>query len=543
MKTITFYSYKGGVGRSLALSNIAIKLSEFNKKVCVLDFDLEAPGLPFKFKNYAKNRRAHKGIVDYIHDFTSKGFIGKKIKEFSIDLIPSNKIFQRIHFIPAGDIDSPTYWKKLSSIDWSSLFYAEGSKGVKFFLDLKHKIQEEFAPDFLLIDSRTGITDISGITLRLLADEVVILAANNQENIYGSKKIINSLTDKSNLLFGKIPKITFILTRLPFTDITKDKEKEFSIIEKRTEEFRRDTLIEDFEILVIHSDRRLEENERPLIGDDYESKSVSISNDYLKLFDKLTIDVLSESEIILFRNKKNAEKEFNRGLTAVDDTSKIEHFSNAIKLDNTQYSYYIRRGQVYKKNKEEQKALHDYKRALELNPESTDVLDTLAGFYSNSDHKKALEYIEKSIKKNPEQWYPYYLKGWVLSKQKKYFEAIEQYSYILETINPNLDDILNSRADLYRITKKYDKAYKDIFKAIELNSEVPHYFGTLAEIYISEGKKSEFYMNLSIALAKGITANSLSSAKDVYEQLLDDEKFLSLLDKYSIDINEVIADQ
>ena len=42
MKTLTFYSYKGGVGRSLALVNIATRLSEFGKKVCIIDFDLEA---------------------------------------------------------------------------------------------------------------------------------------------------------------------------------------------------------------------------------------------------------------------------------------------------------------------------------------------------------------------------------------------------------------------------------------------------------------------------------------------------------------------
>ncbi len=50
MKTITFYSYKGGVGRTLALANVAMRLSEFKKKVCMIDFDLEAPGLHHKFK-------------------------------------------------------------------------------------------------------------------------------------------------------------------------------------------------------------------------------------------------------------------------------------------------------------------------------------------------------------------------------------------------------------------------------------------------------------------------------------------------------------
>ena len=45
---ITFYSYKGGVGRSMALANIACLLAnklEGNDKVLMIDWDLEAPGL------------------------------------------------------------------------------------------------------------------------------------------------------------------------------------------------------------------------------------------------------------------------------------------------------------------------------------------------------------------------------------------------------------------------------------------------------------------------------------------------------------------
>ena len=232
MKTITFYSYKGGVGRSLALSNIAIRLSEFNKSVCVLDFDLEAPGLQFKFNDYAKSQSIDNGIVDYISEFSSKGTVPNTVKDYSITLIPPNELFKPIIFIPAGNVDNPDYWKKLSAINWGEMFYKPSSNGVKFFLDLKKKINNEFNPDFFLIDSRTGITDISGITLKILADEIVIFAANNKENLYGSKKIIESLTNKSDLLFGVSPKLNFILTRLPFTDTIRDKEKEFKIVEK-----------------------------------------------------------------------------------------------------------------------------------------------------------------------------------------------------------------------------------------------------------------------------------------------------------------------
>ena len=50
MRTITFYSYKGGVGRSLLVANTAKYLSILGKSVFALDLDLEAPGLHYKFE-------------------------------------------------------------------------------------------------------------------------------------------------------------------------------------------------------------------------------------------------------------------------------------------------------------------------------------------------------------------------------------------------------------------------------------------------------------------------------------------------------------
>lgn len=42
---ITFYSYKGGVGRTMAVANIAVLLARKGLRVLVVDWDLEAPGL------------------------------------------------------------------------------------------------------------------------------------------------------------------------------------------------------------------------------------------------------------------------------------------------------------------------------------------------------------------------------------------------------------------------------------------------------------------------------------------------------------------
>jgi MinD-like ATPase involved in chromosome partitioning or flagellar assembly len=53
-KVITFYSYKGGTGRTMALANIAVMLARRNRgRVLIVDWDLEAPGLHSFFPKLA----------------------------------------------------------------------------------------------------------------------------------------------------------------------------------------------------------------------------------------------------------------------------------------------------------------------------------------------------------------------------------------------------------------------------------------------------------------------------------------------------------
>ncbi len=51
---ITYYSYKGGVGRSMALANTAVLLAAWGYKILIIDWDLEAPGIENFFASYRK---------------------------------------------------------------------------------------------------------------------------------------------------------------------------------------------------------------------------------------------------------------------------------------------------------------------------------------------------------------------------------------------------------------------------------------------------------------------------------------------------------
>src|SRR5882724_2390406 len=72
-KIITFYSYKGGTGRSMALANAAWLLAMNGKRVLTIDWDLEAPGLYRYFEPFLadKSLSDSNGIIDFVLEFAT----------------------------------------------------------------------------------------------------------------------------------------------------------------------------------------------------------------------------------------------------------------------------------------------------------------------------------------------------------------------------------------------------------------------------------------------------------------------------------------
>src|SRR5450756_2461340 len=70
-KIVTFYSFKGGAGRTMALANVAWILASNGLKVLVVDWDLDSPGLHRYFHPFLDPAKlaATPGVIELINDY------------------------------------------------------------------------------------------------------------------------------------------------------------------------------------------------------------------------------------------------------------------------------------------------------------------------------------------------------------------------------------------------------------------------------------------------------------------------------------------
>lgn len=210
---VTFYSYKGGVGRTFAMANVAAQLSRWGYRILCIDWDLEAPGLHLYFRNWM-SRPNPRGLTELVGDF-----VGGRFPSWRDFITPVR--FQEqpgeLHLMTAG-LQDETYVQRMLSINWADL-YANHDLGT-FLEELREEWTEEF--DFVLIDSRTGVTDVGGICTAQLPDFLVLLITPNDQSLYGAREVVESAKrtrgtmplDRAKLLALPVP--TRFETRLEY---------------------------------------------------------------------------------------------------------------------------------------------------------------------------------------------------------------------------------------------------------------------------------------------------------------------------------------
>lgn len=190
-KVVTFYSYKGGVGRSMAMANIAVLLAKWGKKVLIIDWDLEAPGLEYFYYDRVNEKdqlnviRKKKGVIDLILGRLEQDYQAKQINwdDYEIDL--SKKIGLNGHgqlkLITSGQKDDD-YIDRVRRFNYST-FYDSKDGGI-FLEEIRSRwIFNNY--DFVLIDSRTGLTESGGVCTIHMPDILLLLFTPNEQSLKG----------------------------------------------------------------------------------------------------------------------------------------------------------------------------------------------------------------------------------------------------------------------------------------------------------------------------------------------------------------------
>ncbi|NIM13750.1 MAG: SUMF1/EgtB/PvdO family nonheme iron enzyme [Candidatus Aminicenantes bacterium] len=206
---ITFYSYKGGTGRTMALANLACILSKKytgNKKILMVDWDLDAPGLHQYFRSSVLGNKKYEseiiiqekpGLIEFFmelekatrqSELQSKQGADKLFKQINLKRYIIETGIPSLHLLKAGCFDVK-YSYRVNKFNWEALY----NRVPWLFLEFANYLASQY--HYVLIDSRTGVTDISGICTMLMPEKLVSVFTPNYQSLEGIIEIIRRSTD------------------------------------------------------------------------------------------------------------------------------------------------------------------------------------------------------------------------------------------------------------------------------------------------------------------------------------------------------------
>jgi MinD-like ATPase involved in chromosome partitioning or flagellar assembly len=226
-RIVTFYSFKGGTGRTMALANAAWILAANGKRVLIADWDLESPGLHRFFEPFMEAGMSDRpGIIDFIRKYswaaveaenspdafhtgssepeasnaardTITAMIDKHISEVRNYTIPLTEKFPEpgaLHFLSPGKQTNGDYEQSLVQMDWDNFY--DNLYGALFLDALRALLKREY--DYVLIDSRTGFSDVADICTVHLPDIVVDCFTLSTQGIHGAALVADSIQEHNH---------------------------------------------------------------------------------------------------------------------------------------------------------------------------------------------------------------------------------------------------------------------------------------------------------------------------------------------------------
>jgi hypothetical protein len=200
---VCFYSFKGGLGRTTAMALVGMQLARSGKKVLLMDLDLEAPGLASLFSYQYEDILKINGVVDYLVDLSSMIDYQKlRLTDYYYTINQQDIVGNQggeIVIMSAGRSEGSEnlYFTKLSKLN---LLFTGNNQSFGLDILLKH-IEEDIKPDYILIDTRTGLNELGGLFISRYAHSAFLFFFGNQQNMFGMETIIPKLRDNKTLKF------------------------------------------------------------------------------------------------------------------------------------------------------------------------------------------------------------------------------------------------------------------------------------------------------------------------------------------------------
>ena len=183
-----FFGLKGGVGRSTALCMTAWGLAQRGKRVLLIDFDLESPGLSSLV--LPSNKGAEFGVVDWLLEDA----VGQSdmVLPRMVSASPlGDTTINAIRVVAAMGVGEQDYLAKLARA------YADvpGTNGPQRMGARMRRLVEllegQEKPDVVLIDSRAGLHDLAAVSITSLADTALLFATGGAQSWVGYRQLFS----------------------------------------------------------------------------------------------------------------------------------------------------------------------------------------------------------------------------------------------------------------------------------------------------------------------------------------------------------------
>ena len=372
----TFYSFKGGVGRTQSLHNVGARLAALRRKVLMVDVDLEAPGLSIGalpdrvrtskdgFAEIASDLLFELDVVldedpDFFADViqTYRSRIDGALHVVDVPIEPRNadladRLRERMNVtnLPTGSLAllttgriDPDYPQKMIDVRIDDAFEhtltdkqqarlpnflaAAGlptlpgtpdTLGLVFTAVLRHLLRGATDPStgdafqHVLIDSRSGLADVGGLCLRGLPDTRVVLSGLNRQNLEGTRMVLETLSAEDR----EDDHLTVVFSPVP--------EGEVELLETRLSDAKETLDVDDEQIHLLHYHPRIALTEDPFAEPIHEH--TRIYDEYEALTDRLLALTQSDARTLV----SDALDRFRDAGAEADDENRYERLVSAL---------------------------------------------------------------------------------------------------------------------------------------------------------------------------------------------------------------------